>query len=200
VIMENKCWPSFAVLILLLGIASAVKYRFEIENEEIFTPCAHQPSNVKDITEFIDFSEFQTHTVGKKMRVSGNLTSKWNYDPTDYIEGTGKVLRFERREWVNTMLSVSFNHICSDLFDKEKHWYKFWTKHLINEEEAKLNCFLNGTRFIHEPFELDITIDVPVVLPIGVHKLVVIFKAVNKNRQVREPILCFEIMGESFKS
>ncbi|KAH8302353.1 hypothetical protein KR044_005486 [Drosophila immigrans] len=196
----NNHWTTFQVLILV-GLASAVKYRFENANEEIFTPCVRQPSNVKDITDLFDFSEFQTNNDGEKLIVSGNLTSRWNYDPTDRIEGTATVYRFERREWVNTLFKISYKDLCTALFDKEKHWYKLWTKYLINAEEVKLNCFLNGvsSQLIHEPFELDLQAEVPVFVPSGVHKLEIVFKAINAEEKVRDPILCFEIIGESFK-
>ncbi|KAH8263744.1 hypothetical protein KR044_013378 [Drosophila immigrans] len=198
--MFNKCWLSFEVLIVLLGLSSALKYRLELENEEIFTPCPNQPSNVKDVTEFFDFSELQTKEVGNKIIVSGNVTSKWNYDPTDRLEGTATAFRFDRREWVNSLISVFFIDVCSDLYNKEKHWYKFWTKHIVNIKDVKNKCVLNSTKFIHETFAVDMNINVPIFAPEGRHKIVYIVKPIDNNNLIRDPILCFEVIGEVFRA
>ncbi|KAH8377001.1 hypothetical protein KR093_002668 [Drosophila rubida] len=194
--MFNKCLLAFEVLILLQGFATAVNYRFEIENEEIMTPCQNQPSNVKDITEFFDMSEIQTKDAGGKIIVSGNLTSKFNFQLTDRIQGTGKVYRYERREWVPSLFSMSVQDVCSVLYDERQHWYRFWTQHVLNVKDIKSKCVLNGTKIIHEQFEVDLNVDLPLVTPAGQHKLVIVIEVVDEFGKVREPTLCFEILGE----
>ncbi|KAH8263241.1 hypothetical protein KR044_006434, partial [Drosophila immigrans] len=196
----NRCWFSFEVLILLLGLASAMKYRLRLENEEIFTPCRNQPSNVKDIDEFFDFSEFQTKEVGDIIMVSGNLTSKWKYDPTDRLEASAKILRFERREWIPTIFSMTVYNLCSVLYDKRQHWYAYWTKYVVNAMDVKSKCLLNGTKFIHKPFAVDLHINLPVISPEGRHKLVIIIKTIDKQGKLRDPILCFDIIGDVTRS
>ncbi|KAH8263417.1 hypothetical protein KR044_008758 [Drosophila immigrans] len=193
-IQFNKCELSLKLLILLLGLASAFKYRLDLENEDVFSDCPNQPSNVKGIREFFDFSELQTRQDGNKIMVSGNLTSMWDYDPTDRIEGTITVFRYERREWMNTLISISFEDICSDLYNEEKHFYKFWTKHVVNVKDLKDKCFLNGTKFIHEEFVVDTRMDT--LVPAGQHKAVVKIMSFDKNKKIRDPIMCFEIEGD----
>ncbi|KAH8392429.1 hypothetical protein KR215_008250 [Drosophila sulfurigaster] len=192
----NKRWLFFEVVILLLGVTTAVHYRVEFENEDLFSPCAHLSEKVKDIQEFLDFSELQIKEVDNKLMVSGNMSSNWDYDPTDRLETISTLYRFERREWVNTVISARFNNMCDELFDERKQWYLFWTNHVINIDDVRNTCFLKGSKFIHETFTTDGGMDLQLMVPQGRHKLVVLIKAIDKNYTVRYPILCFEIIGE----
>ncbi|XP_060666323.1 uncharacterized protein LOC132798471 isoform X1 [Drosophila nasuta] len=196
---SNKCQLFFEVLILLLGTANAVHYRLVPENEEIYTACPNQPSNVKHITEFFDVSELQTKDVGDKILVSGNVTSTWNFNPTDHIIGSAKMYRYDRREWDNAFYSISFTDLCSEIFDERKHLYKFWMKHVVNLQDIKAKCVLRGVKFIHEPFALDMNIDIAAIVPTGRHKVVLILKTIDKEGQIREPTMCLEIIGEVIK-
>ncbi|KAH8391725.1 hypothetical protein KR215_000693 [Drosophila sulfurigaster] len=197
--MPNKCQLFFEVLILFLGTASAIHYRLVAENEEIYTACPNQPSNVKHITEFVDVSELQTKDVGDKILVSGNVTSTWNFNPTDRIIGSAKMYRYDRREWDTAFYSISFTDLCSEIFDVRKHVYKFWMQYVVNLQDIKDKCVLRGVKFIHEPFALDMNIDINAIVPTGRHKAVVILKTIDKEGKIREPTMCLEIIGELIK-
>ncbi|XP_034100279.2 uncharacterized protein LOC117565338 [Drosophila albomicans] len=116
--------------------------------------------------------------------ISGNISSNWNYDPTDRLETTSTLYRFERREWVNTVISARFNDLCNELFDERKQWYMFWTKHVINIDDVKKTCFLKGSKFIHKTFTTDGGTDLQLIVPQGRHKLVVLIKPIDKNLTV----------------
>ncbi|KAH8392197.1 hypothetical protein KR215_002946 [Drosophila sulfurigaster] len=201
--MENtkfyKYYLSFKVLILVLGVASGRNYRLELENEEIFTTCKKQSANFKDFTDLIDFSELTLQEIGDKVQVSGNATSKWNYDPTDHLEASVTVFRFDRREWQNTLISMVLKDFCKVLYDEQQEWYRDWTKHIVNANDVKDKCLLNGTKLIHETFTVDMILNVPIIGPEGRHKLVIMIKVIDKNQKVRNPILCTEIIGEVFR-
>ncbi|KAH8378275.1 hypothetical protein KR093_010486 [Drosophila rubida] len=202
--MENTklrmYWISLKVLILLLGLARAIRYRFDAENDEIFTRCPNKPSNIRTITDIFDFSEFNIKDNGGKFILSGKLTSLWNYDPTDTLHGSIIAFRYERREWVSTVLSIFFNDMCVDLYNEQKYWYKFWTKFVVNLEDVKSKCLINGTTFIHEPFQLNFGSDVPIMVPEGRYKVVIVFKLFDKERNERNTSICTEIIGELTKA
>ncbi|XP_062142846.1 uncharacterized protein LOC133850702 [Drosophila sulfurigaster albostrigata] len=190
----------FKALILCLDFASAYNYRLILENEEIFTTCSHQPSNVLAASNFFDLSELHTKEIGDKIEVSGNVTSIWNYEPTDRLQASITGLRYERGEWINALLSMNVHDVCSLLYDKRQYWYKFWTQYITNVEDVKDKCFLNGTKLIHKTFIYDININIITLIPEGRYKVVVIIKAIDKRQKVRNPIFCIEILGDVKRS
>ncbi|XP_060665616.1 uncharacterized protein LOC132797854 [Drosophila nasuta] len=190
----------FKVLILWLDFASAYNYRLTLENEEIFTTCSHQPSNVLAASNFFDFSELHTKEIGDKIEISGNVTSIWNYEPTDRLQVSITGLHYERGEWINSLLSMNVYDCCSLLYDKNQHWYKIWTQYITNAEDVKDKCFLNGTKLIHKTFILDMNINIKVLIPEGRYKVVVIMKAIDKRQKARNPIVCMEFLGDVKRS
>ncbi|XP_051858864.1 uncharacterized protein LOC127565247 [Drosophila albomicans] len=142
------------------------------------------------MTDLFDFSQVTLQEIGDKVQVSGNATSKWNYDPTDHLEASVTVLYFYRREWVNTLISMVFKDFCNVIYDEKQEVYRIWSKY------RKDKCLLNGTKFIYETFTVDMMLKVPMIGPEGRHKVIIMVKAIDINQMVRNPIFCTEIIGE----
>ncbi|XP_060666672.1 uncharacterized protein LOC132798731 [Drosophila nasuta] len=179
-----------------MELVSGFKYKLILENEEIFTPCINKLPNVVDLPELFDISEFHTKEDGDELTVSGNMTSKWNYEPTDRIDGFVTLYRYERREWVATLYSMTVKDVCSVIYDDKQYWYELWTKHIISSKNVRENCLMSGAKFIYEPFVVDIHIDIKAVVPLGRNKFVIYLKAFDKDLNVRDPMLCLEIIGD----
>ncbi|XP_034100001.2 uncharacterized protein LOC117565138 isoform X2 [Drosophila albomicans] len=127
-----------------MELVSGFKYKLILENEEIFTPCINKLPNVVDLPELFDISEFHTKEDGDELTVSGNMTSKWNYDSTDRIDGFVTLYRYERREWVATLYSMTVKDVCSVIYDDKQYWYELWTKHIISSKNVRENCLMSG--------------------------------------------------------
>ncbi|EDW67110.1 uncharacterized protein [Drosophila virilis] len=184
------------ILILLEGQSSAIKYKFNPENEDIFTDCPNKPSNVLNVSGLFDTSESTFKTDFVSVRFSGNLTCVWNIQPGDRIQVSFVLNRFDRGTWQPTVFSIMVPDLCSALYDEEQYWYKYWSKYIINKEQVKDKCILPGTKFIHETFDLDILFETQGFPLNGQHKLVHIFKAFGANGVERNTSICFEIIGE----
>lgn len=50
------------------------------------------------------------------------------------------MMHFNRGTWEPTVFSVATPDFCSVMFDEDQYWYKYWTKHILNREEAEKNC------------------------------------------------------------
>lgn len=82
-------WFHFQAIILLTGLAhysSALKYRFILENDEIFDECTNEPEGVLDIHGLFDLSDLRFEMGSDTVSVSGNNTLIWDIQPSDRLE------------------------------------------------------------------------------------------------------------------
>ncbi|XP_030565266.1 uncharacterized protein LOC115765742 [Drosophila novamexicana] len=184
------------IWILLARQSSAIKYKFSLENEDVFTNCPNKPSNVLNVSGLFDTSESTFKTDFVSVRFSGNLTCAWNIQPGDRIQISVQLNRFDRGSWQPTVFNMHVRDFCASLYEKEQYWYKFWSKYIINKEQVREKCILPGTKFIHEPFDVDLLLEAQGLPLIGQHKLVYTFKAFDTNGVERETSICFEMLGE----
>lgn len=115
------------------------------------------------------------------------------------------------------MYQISVPDMCKVLYDKNQFWYKFWTRHVLNSNEVKDNCFnvpgvsliqklftiitYNSLTFlqtilVHEPFEVEMSFDFPGVAMQGLYKIVIILKAIGPRKIQRNTTICIEIIGD----
>ncbi|XP_064549144.1 uncharacterized protein LOC135435844 [Drosophila montana] len=192
--------PKFVYQVLILILfgrqSSATKYKFLLENEDIFTDCPNKPSNVHNINGVFDTSEGTFETDFVTVLFTGNLTCVWNIQPGDRIQMTFEIKRFDRGSWQPTVFNINVRDFCSSLYEEEQYWYKYWSKYIINKEQVREKCILPGTKFIHEPFNVDLLFEARGLTLIGRHKLVYTFKAFDTNGVERETSICLEILGE----
>ncbi|KAM8716333.1 hypothetical protein ACLKA7_003246 [Drosophila subpalustris] len=186
-------------LTILTGLAhysSALKYRFVPENDDIFSACPNQPKNVLDLNGLFDLSEIQFNLASGFVMVSGNVTSVWNIQPSDRIEVSLELQRFDRGEWIKTIRSINVFNFCAVLYDENQYWYKFWTKNVVNSKDVKSKCLSPGTKLVHEMFKVDMTFDLSGPSMNGLHKVVFRYKAINAMQHERDTSICLEILGE----
>ncbi|EDW03668.1 uncharacterized protein LOC6561662 [Drosophila grimshawi] len=193
---EPKIVFEVVLLILFLNQSSAIKYRFNFENEGVFSDCANEPRSVKNMEGLADLSEMTFKYNMEFVALSGNITYIWDIQPGDRVQCDIQVFRFDRGSWLPTILSLSIADMCSKLYDESQYWYKSWTKNIINIDEIKDKCVYPGTKAIHKSFDLDIVIEISGLPWRGLHKMIFRFKAFDSKNVIRPTSICFAIVGE----
>ncbi|KRG05284.1 uncharacterized protein Dmoj_GI18506 [Drosophila mojavensis] len=82
------------------------------------------------------------------------------------------------------------------LFDRNLDFYKYWTRHIINRKEIRHTIFYPGTIVIHEPFDVNVTVESNGMPINGRYKFTTIIKAFDSNNVRRDTYICFEVIGD----
>ncbi|KAH8421040.1 hypothetical protein KR222_005247 [Zaprionus bogoriensis] len=183
--------------IMLISAINAAQFAFIPVYENLFTPCPNAPVGVYGAQQAFDFSDLGMEMdIDNSLKVSGNVTTNWNIEKTDRLQTRFELHKFDRNTWIPTTMAMSVYDSCKVLYDKNQHWYVIWTKHVLNVEEIKDNCFnVPGTVFVHEPFEVEMIFNVPGSYN-GRHKLLFTIKAFGPNNVLRNTSICAEIIGD----
>ncbi|XP_030241095.1 uncharacterized protein LOC115562978 [Drosophila navojoa] len=187
-----------AVLLMILFTrqSNGLNYRFIAEDDEFFAECDKAPSNALNFHGMADLSQITFARNDGIIAISGNATATWPIKPGDRIEGKGVMFWYDRGIWHPTQFSMTVHDCCAVMYDKPQYWYKYWTKHIINSEEIKDQCFNPGTKMLHEPFELDIIMPFTGLPLNGRYKVVTTLRAFDKSNVQRDTSVCLQAIGE----
>ncbi|XP_034115252.1 uncharacterized protein LOC117575231 [Drosophila albomicans] len=179
----------------LENFSSAAKFKTTIFDDYVYGDCDNQPENVLNIKTAFDTSEFIIHNDVDNVTLSGNLTSRWDIQKTDRLEGIFQLHYLDHGSWQPTMYSIRLKNVCAVMYDKNQHWYKAWTSHIINIDEVKDNCVnVPGTKLIHEPFELVFIFDLRTPIDTnGLYRLFIAIAAYDESSRKRDTSICFTI-------
>ncbi|EDW12558.2 uncharacterized protein Dmoj_GI24062 [Drosophila mojavensis] len=107
-----------------------------------------------------------------------------------------QLFKFDRINWVQTPFGMTVTDICPILYDEPQYWYKYWTQFITNKEDVKDECIYPGTKFIYEPFVINLIFDMTGLPLHGRHKIVVTIRAFSWMNVERESSICIELLGE----
>ncbi|XP_022227956.1 uncharacterized protein LOC111077838 [Drosophila obscura] len=176
----------------------AVMYELLLENEEVFTECQDNPKGYLNMGGFWDFSAFNLEMVEEGVILSGNITSVWNVQSTDYIEASASIFYLDRGSWQQTILNMVSRDFCKHMYEDNQLWYMYWTEHVTNDVRDK--CVSLGTTQVIEKYLLKLKFPLDVALRSGRYKIVFQFHASDRAGKKRKTSICFEIIGEFTKS
>ncbi|XP_043863669.1 uncharacterized protein LOC6572349 isoform X2 [Drosophila mojavensis] len=98
--------------------------------------------------------------------------------------------------WQQTPYSMKIRDFVPALFDRNLDFYKYWTRHIMNREEIRQTMFYPGTVLIHEPFDVNVTMESNGMPINGRYKFTTIIKAFDSNNVQRDTYICFEVIGD----
>ncbi|XP_062123270.1 uncharacterized protein LOC133836697 [Drosophila sulfurigaster albostrigata] len=184
-----------AIIGTLANFSSTAKFKTTIFDDYVYGACDNQPENVLNINTAFDTSEFIIKNDVDNVTLSGNLTSRWNIQKTDRLEGIFQLHYLDHGSWQPTMYSIRIKNVCAVMFDKNQHWYKAWTSHIINIDDVKDNCVnVPGAKLIHEPFELVFIFDLRTQIDTnGLYRLFIAISAYDELSRKRDTSICFTI-------
>ncbi|KAH8421038.1 hypothetical protein KR222_005232, partial [Zaprionus bogoriensis] len=184
-------------IIMLISVINAIRFAFIPVYESLFTPCPNAPDGVYGAQQAFDISALTMEMdIDNTLKISGNITSRWNIEKTDRLQTRLELYKFDRNIWIPTTIAIAIYDSCKMLYNKNQYWYVFWTKHITNAEDIKDNCFnVAGTIFVHEPFEVEMIFNVPGSYN-GRHKILATIKAFGPNNVLRNTSICVEIIGD----
>ncbi|KAH8359603.1 hypothetical protein KR093_007785 [Drosophila rubida] len=204
-------WQNRVVLVLVVvfgagfRFSKATMHRIEFEDDEVYSECPNQPSNVLNVSGLMNLSELTIDSQVGQMQISGNLTMQWDIQKSDRIQvilgGTLELFKFERREWVPTIYKIATPDFCPLLYDENQYWYKLWVQHIVNIDEIRDKCLnVPGTKMIHKTFNLNTEFDILMGNFEGLHKLRVELKAFDKQNKQRPTAICCEFVINFYKT
>ncbi|XP_017857718.1 PREDICTED: uncharacterized protein LOC108610241 [Drosophila arizonae] len=184
------------IVILLAICSSALKYIFVPENEDFFQDCPNEKSNVLNVNQAADMSHMTFTIHDDVILVSGNATYTWMIEVGDRIQASFTSLKYDRGMWQQTPYSMKIRDFVPALYDRNLDFYKYWTSHIINKDEIRHTMFYPGTILIHEPFDVNVTIESNGMPINGRYKFTTIIKAFDSNNVQRDTYVCFEVIGD----
>ncbi|EDV51937.1 uncharacterized protein LOC6546216 [Drosophila erecta] len=190
-------------LVIFLSAAQhslGAKFEYVLEDESIFSECLDPPPGYANISGLVDFSNVNLEMGPDGVHVRGYVTSTWDIQPKDRVEGQLHLLRFERGSWQPTILNMSSKDFCKRFLDPNQYWYDMFTRHIINQNDAQEKCMnYKGTVFYLEPYTFKMIFSNGSPLPPGRNRMVLHLVAVDENNVPRPNGICFEIKGDFYK-
>ncbi|XP_033241865.1 uncharacterized protein [Drosophila pseudoobscura] len=183
------------VLILILEV-KGVKYEFLIEDEKIFTSCSNQSPGVFGSDGLFDFSEFKATINYDVITIGGNITSKWDMDPTDLVSFQIALFHYDRGNWLPTIYIITVKDFCKVMYDKNYYWYTYWTNYVINKKDVESRCFMRGTKLLMEEYKLHLVLNIGSAVFSGLYKAIYTIEAYSALGVRRPTSFCFEVRGE----
>ncbi|KAH8295047.1 hypothetical protein KR018_006310 [Drosophila ironensis] len=183
------------VLLNLIHHSVETIYEIEIEDDNIFSACVDNPQEFSSIHKLFNLSELKTEVCEDGINVSGNISFVSDIQATDRVEALASVFRFDRGNWIQTVLNIKYVDFCSSFMDKKQYFYDLWTKHIINHEEVKTSCPSPRVKSIMETFVFKSQISFGVQLNPGRYKCRFLYTIVDKNNQIRGKKICSEFRG-----
>ncbi|XP_020815019.1 uncharacterized protein LOC110189316 [Drosophila serrata] len=185
------------LLVLSVTWSWAMDYELLLEEPDLFSPCTDGPPGSISIQEAFNSENFTISMESDILHLSGNVTSRWEVEPTDRVSARISLFYFNRGTWEPTVYSISVNNFCPLMYDRNQYWFKYWTKYVSNRHEVEHLCLSAGAVFVHNPYDMKMRLDDfrgPVLR--GRHKILIICTAFS-NTNVQRPVsFCFEIRGE----
>ncbi|KAH8354471.1 hypothetical protein KR084_011981 [Drosophila pseudotakahashii] len=189
------------IVLKMIKPSIQVDYEFVFEDESVFAKCVDEPPGYSFITGLFDFTHFRTEMLPEGIHVEGKITSLWDVQPTDRIEGRLSVFHWDRGTWQPTILNLISRDFCKVSLDPKQYWYRSFSKYIINQEEAKEKCFTHmGTEYVFEPFISEIYFGAGFNVPPGRKRIVCTLVAIDLNNVTRPNGICFEMRGEFQKN
>ncbi|KAH8404705.1 hypothetical protein KR215_010845 [Drosophila sulfurigaster] len=187
-----------AIIGTLANFSSTAKFKTTIFDDYVYGACDNQPENVLNVNTAFDTSEFIINNDVDNVTLSGNLTSRWNIQKTDRLEvsiGIFQLHYLDHGSWQPTMYSIRIKNVCAVMFDKNQHWYKPWTSHIINIDDVKDNCVnVPGVSYCsYQTLSSDLQFNNQMATVEGPHKIQIQLKAFDKFGKLRPTSICFEL-------
>ncbi|KAH8345557.1 hypothetical protein KR084_008963, partial [Drosophila pseudotakahashii] len=185
------------LLILFLAASENRATDYVLELEELFSPCINGPVGSIPLNEAFNVENLQYEIEPDGIHVSGNVTTVWNFAPTDRLAGRINVFKYNRGTWEPTLFNLAVRNLCTVFFDKNSYWYKWWFQYIVNQEEIKKNCITTkDTVLVHNPFVVKLGLEGIFGPPLqGRYKAVDNYEVFDKNNVRRPKSLCFEVRG-----
>lgn len=97
------------VLLNLAQVLSAGKYRFILQNQDVFTACPDMPGNVLSIQDAFDLSriEFKYMDMDSTLAVSGNATTRWNIEKHDRVQVLATLSMVGKHIYAHHLIQIS---------------------------------------------------------------------------------------------
>ncbi|EDX10887.1 uncharacterized protein LOC6738496 [Drosophila simulans] len=190
------------ILIFLAAAQLSIGGHFEyvLDDESVFSECFDMPPGYANISGLFDVSTINFEMGPEGVHVDGYLTSSWDIQPTDRIEGRLNVVHMDRGTWQPTVLNMVSRDFCKTFLDPNQYWYNIFPKHIINRDEARQKCLnYKGTVYFMEPYTLQMHFGLGLTLPSGRNRMVFNLVAIDENNVTRPNGICFEIEGDFFK-
>ncbi|XP_016970849.1 uncharacterized protein LOC108038532 [Drosophila rhopaloa] len=188
------------ILLKIVNPSFEINYEYVFEDEDVFSKCQDKPPGFLDVDKLFDLSlmHFEMHPDG--LHITGNLTTWWDVEPTDRIEGSLNILHLDRGTWQPTILNLKVRDFCKIFYDPKQFWYTSFAKYIINNEDALTKCFNNkGTVYYLEPYIMKAYAGTGMTMPSGRNRMILTLVAVDENNVKRPNGICTEIMGEFVK-
>ncbi|EDV36821.1 uncharacterized protein Dana_GF11757 [Drosophila ananassae] len=188
----------YCILVASLAGIWAADYEMILEDPDVFSPCTEPPPGSVGVKGLLNLDNLVTSQDSETIHISENVSTTWEVEPTDRISARIAMMHFNRGTWEPTVFSVATPDFCSVMFNEDQYWYKYWTKHIINREEAEKNCLrVPGTILAHKPFDVQLLVtNIRGATLHGRYKAVVTFEAIDEKNAPRPNTICFEIRGE----
>ncbi|XP_039485159.1 uncharacterized protein LOC120447695 [Drosophila santomea] len=197
---------SFSVLWQLVVFLTAAQhsvgenFEYILEDESVFSECMDAPPGYANMSGLFDISTTNFVMGPEGVHVDGYLTSTWDVQPTDRIEGRLKIVHFERGIWQPTVLNMMSRDFCKSFLDPKQYWYSIFPEHIRNRSEAREKCVNHkGTVYFMVPYVIKMHFGFGFVLPSGRNRMVFTLVAIDENDVQRPNGICFEIRGDFFK-
>ncbi|XP_037729486.1 uncharacterized protein LOC119560194 [Drosophila subpulchrella] len=188
------------ILLQIVSLSFQLNHEFVPEREDLFSDCTDKPG-FQNIDKIADLSQFvRKRNKNGGIDIHGNITMKWDVQPSDRVSVEVGILKLEKGTWKPTVFKGVDKDFCKSFYDKNTIYYPHSTEHVINKEEVKDKCVnIPGTVLIVEPFQLKILINYAVPLTPGRHKALIIYTAFDKANVKRPNEICMEIIGDIVK-
>ncbi|KAH8357216.1 hypothetical protein KR084_010035 [Drosophila pseudotakahashii] len=194
-------WQILILLELFFSVTCVqLNHEFVPVNEDLFSDCTDNPGfqNVDKIADLSALSRKRAPNGG--INIGGNITMKWDVQPSDRIGVEVGIQKLEKGIWKPTVLKGIDKDFCKSFYDKNTIYYPYSTQHVINKEAVKDKCInIPGTVLIVEPFLEKIFISYAAPLTPGRHKALIIFTAFDEANVKRPNEICVEIIGDIVK-
>lgn len=130
------------ILIFLTAAQPSIGGYFEyvLDDESVFSECFNTPPGYANISGLFDVSTVNFEMGPEGVHIDGHVTSTWDIQPTDRIEGRLNVVHMDRGTWQPTVLNMVCKDFCKTFLDPNQYWYNVFPKHIINKDEARQKC------------------------------------------------------------
>ncbi|XP_017007417.2 uncharacterized protein [Drosophila takahashii] len=189
------------ILLQITSLSFQLNHEFVPVNEEMFSDCTDNPG-FESVDKLADLSAFgRKRAPNGGINIGGNITMKWNVQPSDRIGVEVGIYKLEKGVWKPTVLKGGDRDFCKSFYDKNTLYYPYSTEHVINKEDVKDKCInIPGTVLVVEPFLERILISYAAPLTPGRHKALITFTAFDKANAKRPDAICLEIIGDVVKA
>eukprot|EP00099_Drosophila_melanogaster_P029822 NP_995735.1 chemosensory protein B 38b [Drosophila melanogaster] len=186
------------ILVLALANTWATDYNALIDDEGIYVKCSEAPAGTLGPRDVFNIDNMVMHMEPEGIYVSGNMTVKLNFLPSDRISARFSVMHYERGSWQPTMFNLHSPNFCEVMFDEDQYWFKYWFRYIRNKEEIREKCLkVKDTVLVYDEFLMVLHLEnVNTSNLQGRYKAVITLEAFDEHNVRRPSSLCVEIRGD----